>query len=190
MKLEDKKISAIAFIDAANIIYGAKKESGFKVDLKKLAKYLRTRFGVRRVYFYGGVNTKKIDFEKYQKMLEQFGLIPRLKKTKFYSQEPRPKVFTCKFCGKKNILKERKKIRAKANCDVELTIDALKNLRRFKEFIFLTGDGDFAPLLRLVKEAKREICVIASSKKTAREIREIAAERFIEIKNLKKIIAK
>ncbi|MBM3209397.1 NYN domain-containing protein, partial [Candidatus Shapirobacteria bacterium] len=76
------KSKSIAFIDAANIIYGAKRESGFKVDLRKLAKYLRSRFQALEIYFYGGVNTKKIDFTKYREMLKGFGLIPRLKETK------------------------------------------------------------------------------------------------------------
>jgi len=180
----------IAFIDAANIIYGAKKEAGFKVDLKKMAKYLKTRFNTTVIYFYGGVNTKKISFEKYQKMLTRFGFQPRLKKVKFYRQKPKMRVFTCRFCGKRNKIKQRAEIRAKANCDVDLTVDVLKNLERFDRFIFLTGDGDFEPLIKKAKDLKKEIYIIASSRKTARSIKKLAAGKFIEIKSLKKIIAK
>jgi len=186
-KVEPK---TIAFVDAANIIYGAKRESGFKVDLRKLAKYLRSRFQALEIYFYGGVNTKKIDFTKYREMLKGFGLIPRLKETKFYSQKPKIKAFTCQFCRKQNIIKQSTRVRIKANCDVDLTIDVLMNLGRFARFIFLSGDGDFEPLLRMAKTQGKEVYVIASSRKTAKIIRKIAAEKFIEIKSLEGIIAK
>lgn len=166
-----KKSKVIAFIDAANIIYGAKRESGFKVDLKKLVKYLKTRFQASKIYFYGGVNTRKINFDEYKKMLEGFGLIPRLKKTKLYYQKPKYKSFICRFCKRRNTVKQRARIRTKANC-------------------FLSGDGDFAPLMEMVKILKKELYVIASSKKTAKSIKKIAAERFVEIRNLKEIIAK
>lgn len=190
MSTSKKKLKTIVFVDASNIIYGAKRESGFKVDFRKLAKYLKTRFNASKIYFYGGVNTKKIDFNKYEKMLERFGYVPRLKKTKFYYQKPKIKTFTCQFCKKRNRIKQKSRDRSKANCDVDLTIDVLENLDKFDRFIFLSGDGDFAPVMEKIKRLNKDIAVIASSKKTARVVKKIAAEKFIEIKNLKKIIAK
>ncbi|MCG2691447.1 NYN domain-containing protein [Microgenomates group bacterium] len=180
----------VAFIDAANIIYGAKKTAGFKVDLLKLANYLKTRFKTAKIYFYGGVNTKKIDFEKYYQLLESFGFIPRLKKTKFYYQPGKIKIYICRFCRRKNLIKERGKFRPKANCDVDLSIDVLESLEKFNRFVFLTGDGDFEPLLIKAKKLNKEVYVIASSRKTARNIKKAAAEKFVEIKSLEKIIAK
>lgn len=180
----------VAFIDATNIIYGAKRESGFKVDLKKLADYLKTRFNASKILYYGGVNIRKVDFKDYQKILKRFGLIPRVKATKFYYQKPKTKRFICRFCRKINLIKQRPKLRLKANCDVDLTLDVLDDLKKFNRFVFLTGDGDFEPVMLRVKELKKEIYVIASKRRTARVIKKIAAGRFIEIKNLKEIIAK
>lgn len=188
--MRKRKTKTIAFIDAANIIYGVKKESGFKVDLKKLVDYLKTRFDASRIYYYGGVNTRKVDFKKYQELLKGFGLIPRLKITKFYYQKPKTKRFVCRFCRKRNAIKQRARMRAKANCDVDLTLDVLDNLKDFNHFIFLTGDGDFEQVMVRVKALKKEIYVIASARRTAKVIKKIVAGRFIEIKNLKKIIAK
>lgn len=183
-----ENLKTIAFIDAANIIYGAKRESGFKVDLKKLTRYLTTRFGTTKIYFYGGVNTQKIDFEKYRQMLCRFGVIPRLKKTKFYYQKAKTKTFVCRFCQKRNWVRQKPRLRLKANCDVDLAMDVLENLGKYQRFIFLTGDGDFGPVLAKVKANKKEVYVIAAARKTAKSIRKIAAEKFIEIKYLKRFI--
>lgn len=184
-----KKLKTIAFIDAANIIYGAKDEAGFKVDLKRLAKYLISRFEVMEIYFYGGVNTKKINYEHYEKKLKKFGFIPRLKETKLYFQKPKILSFICKFCHKENEIQQKPKGRIKANCDVDLTIDVLENMNRFNRFIFLSGDGDFEPLLKKAKNLKREVYIIASARRTARSLRKLAAEKFIEIERLKDFIA-
>lgn len=183
------RLNTVAFVDAANIIYGAKRESGFKVDLKKLARYLRTRFGAKRIFFYGGVDTRRIDYGKYEKMLKNFGYIPRLKKTKFYAQKERRRTFICRYCRKRNVVLEKKKKRAKANCDVDLAVDVLDTLVGHSRFIFLTGDGDFEPLMQKVRDSNKDLYVIASSKKTTKIVRKIAAEKFIEIRNLKSIIA-
>jgi len=63
----------------------------------------------------------------------------------FKIQDPKTKTFLCRFCKKRNTVKQRRKVRVKANCDVDLAVDVLMNLEKFKRFIFLSGDGDFAP---------------------------------------------
>lgn len=36
-------------------------------------------------------------------------------------------------------------MKIKANCDVDLTMDVLLNIGRYKRAIILSGDGDFLP---------------------------------------------
>lgn len=181
-------IKTVAFIDAANIIYSAKRELGFKVDLRKLVHYLKMRFNASKIFYYSGVNVKKIDYDTYDKMLYSFGLIPRLKLTKFYFQQPKTYTVFCKYCKKKNIISSHQKIRFKANCDVDLTLDILDSINVYKQFILLSGDGDFVPLIVRLQKLKKQVLVIASSKKTARAIKSLVADRFIEINNIRMII--
>lgn len=47
------------FIDASNIIYGTRDE-GWKVDFKKLIKYLKERFGAGKVYYFAGRDDKNL----------------------------------------------------------------------------------------------------------------------------------
>ena len=57
MENKTKQITTYAFIDASNIIYGAKAEGWF-IDQKKLLFYLRKKFSVLKAFFYYGKDSK------------------------------------------------------------------------------------------------------------------------------------
>src|SRR3989344_6611633 len=44
-----------AFIDASNLFYGGEKSLGWKIDYAKLIKYLKEKYSVSKVYYFGGV---------------------------------------------------------------------------------------------------------------------------------------
>ncbi len=44
-----------AFIDASNLFYGGEKSLGWKIDYLKLIKYLKEKYQVSEVYYFGGV---------------------------------------------------------------------------------------------------------------------------------------
>ena len=46
-----------AFIDASNLFYGGQKSLGWKIDYKKLIKYLKTKYNVSKTIYYGGIET-------------------------------------------------------------------------------------------------------------------------------------
>ena len=46
-----------AFIDASNLFYGGEKSLGWKIDYEKFLKYLNNKYGVKEVYYFGGVET-------------------------------------------------------------------------------------------------------------------------------------
>lgn len=46
-----------AFIDASNLFYGGEKSLGWKIDYKKLINYLKEKYHVSNVYYFGGVET-------------------------------------------------------------------------------------------------------------------------------------
>lgn len=62
-----------AFVDASNIIYGTRDE-GWKVDFKKLIKYLKERYQCRKVYYFGGREGNNSKQEVFYKKLGSFGI--------------------------------------------------------------------------------------------------------------------
>lgn len=156
------------FIDAANLFYGGEKSLGWKIDYKKLFKYLKNKYNGLKIYYYAGIEihdflysildakaldldklflylSKKIKNEslgeavillidkhikriKFYKKLKQFGYILRLKPTKIYWSEGKPV--------------------KKANCDVDMTLDLVRYMEQYQEAVILSGDGDFAIVLK------------------------------------------
>ena len=116
-----------AFIDASNIIYGARTE-GWLIDQKKLFNYLKTKFKTSKTLFYFGKydnNKKQLGFLK---KLESFGFTLKVKQIKRFGN------------------------RQKANCDVDLTLNMVLLKEKYDRAIVLTGDGDFLPLFEHLKK--------------------------------------
>lgn len=157
-----------AFIDASNIIYGTRDE-GWKVDFKKLFKYLTERFKCKKIYYFAGEDEKNIDQLKFYQKLKLFGYELILKKVKLYKQEDGHIV-------------------RKANCDVDLTFYAMRDLQEFNRVIFFSGDGDFEILLKHFVKIGMEVLVFANSKRTAREIKMLNGIKFNDLKVLKQTI--
>ncbi len=194
-----------AFIDAANLFYGGKKSLGWSVDFQKLFKYLQDRFEVSNVYYFGGVEIHKFpfdylindtvslnDLEKYlveytennkkdltsamlvlldrhlkqvhfYQKLEQFGFQLILKPVKMYEDEE----------GNQ---------RRKANCDVEMAFYMMHYKNAFERVVILSGDGDFLPVLKHLREvAKKEVLVLSRGPRTAKEIRLFAGDKFMDL---------
>ncbi len=163
MSKEKKIIKTYAFVDASNIIYGARAEGWF-IDQKKLISYLKHKFSVSKTFFYYGKDSKNVKQEAFLRKLKQFGYTLRVKEIKRYGRK------------------------TKANCDVDLTMDVLLHMYKYKQAIILSGDGDFLPLIQYITRQKKEVFIIASPKSTAREIREFVKHRFINFGNLRYFI--
>ena len=57
-KRESKKLVTYAFVDSANIVYRDTDRDPWKIDLRTLITYLRERFDVSRIFFYGGIDNE------------------------------------------------------------------------------------------------------------------------------------
>ncbi len=157
-----------AFIDASNIIYGTRDE-GWKVDFRKLFKYLTERYKCKKIYYFAGQNGKNVEQAKFYRVLERFGYELVLKPVKIFKQP-----------GGKQV--------RKANCDVDLTFYAMRDQELFGKMIFLSGDGDFEILLKYFVGKKKEILVFANSKRTAREIKQLKGIQFNDLGVLRKTL--
>jgi len=194
-----------AYIDASNLFYGGKKSLGWSVDFEKLYKYLQERFDVSQVYYFGGVEIHKFPFdyltndtvslkdlekylveyiEKNKKDLTSAMLVlldRHLKQVRFYQKLE-------KF-GFQLILKpvkmyedEEGNQKRKANCDVEMAFYMMRDKSAFERVVILSGDGDFLPVLKHLREvAKKEVLVLSRGPRTAREIKRFAGDKFINL---------
>lgn len=153
-----KRPKTYGFVDASNIIYGAKAEGWF-IDQKKLFDYIKRKFKTRKIFFYFGKDDKNNKQTKFLKKLESFGYTLRVKQIKRYGK------------------------RQKANCDVDLTMDMLLLKDKYERAVVLTGDGDFFPLFEYLKKQGKEIMIIAFARRTARELKRFAGARFIGLTN-------
>lgn len=176
----------IGLIDAANIIY-ANRYLRWPIDHQRLIKYLRERYNANKVIYYAGLEKKNKRKAKFYKKIESFGFEIKIKpviefKGKFYW-----KSFRCPKCYRRISKKFQAPPTKKANCDVDLTIDAIQCSPQYDTLLLFSGDGDFATLIDFLK-AKKKITVVFSSKENcSRKLRQ-KAYRFIEINQLKEVL--
>jgi uncharacterized LabA/DUF88 family protein len=193
-----------AFIDASNLFYGGKKSLGWSVDFEKLYKYLQDRFRVSKTYYFGGVEIHKFPFDYLAndtvslKNLEKY-LIEYVEKNKneltsaklvLFDRHLKQVHFYQKLekVGYQLVLKPVKiyedddgNRKRKANCDVEMAFYLMRDKNAFERVIILSGDGDFLPVLKYLREVgKKEVLVLARGPRTAKEIRRFAGDKFMD----------
>lgn len=197
-----------AYIDASNLFYGGKKSLGWSIDYQKLREYLEDKYEVSQVFFFGGVEIHKFPFdyltsdtvdirglekylvdlikEKGDKISEaELKLLDRhLKRVRFYIKIE-------KF-GYNLVLKPVKTFYdadglpiRKANCDVDMAFYLMRDRNAFERALILSGDGDFLPVLKFLKENKKEVLVLARAERTAREMKRFAADKFLDFEYLR-----
>lgn len=200
------------FIDASNLFYGGEKSLGWRVDYRALIHYFEEKYGASKVLYFGGVETHNFPFD-YQthdtvplesleihllnllrndneaKLNEaELLLIGRhLQRVKFYT---RLKSFGYQLHLKPVKLYEHEdgSTKRKANCDVDMTFQLMKEVNSFDRAIILSGDGDFLPVLKYLRGIRKEIVVLARAERTAREIKQFAGSNFRDFEYLKNML--
>ncbi len=204
-------MNSLAFIDASNLFYGGEKSLGWKIDYSKLLHYLREKYQVTRVLYFGGVEIYRFQFDYLQhetvpiKELESFlvQLIKRegkdvdeasllllsrhLQRVRFYLKLE-SFGYELRLKPVKMYRVEDGGTRRKANCDVDMAFELMKERDNFDRAVFLSGDGDFLPVLKYLKQQEKEIIVLSRGPRTAREIRQFAGGNFRDFVRLEKHI--
>lgn len=201
------KGKSYCFVDSSNLFYGGVGRMTWKVDYEKLAEYLRKKYGVKKVFYYSGIETHgyepllKYDAEypiegvfKYLKRLfkkakgkereilgKDINRIKFLKKIKSFG-------YILRLKPVKHIRSYDGSVKRKANCDVDLTFDVMRLEKEFDNLLLLSGDGDFEILLRYFKDAKKDFYVIANTKNTARSIKKLCLGQFKDFSEMQNSI--
>jgi uncharacterized LabA/DUF88 family protein len=200
-----------AFIDAANLFYGGEKSLGWKIDYLKLYKYLSKKYSAKKLYYFGGIeiydylfdyqkedcvpvkdvekhirryihkNEKRFDDAKllllsrhlsrikFFRKLQEFGYYLRLKPVKLYYQQDGT-------------------TQRKANCDVDMAFYIMREIENYDRILILSGDGDFLPVLKYLRNIGKEVIILSRGLRTAKEIRQFAGSNFRDFVRLEKDI--
>ena len=204
-------MQTFAFIDAANLFYGGKKSLGWSIDYQKLREYLEQRYQVSRIYYFGGVEIHRFpfdyltsqtvsiqDLEKYLTKLitekaddmndAELKLISRHYNRVRFFQKLESFGYTLMLKPVKTYNDTEGNPLRKANCDVDMTLRMATEKDSFDRAVVLSGDGDFLPVLKYLRENKKEVLVLSRGPRTAKEIKRFAGGRFLDFEYLRELI--
>ncbi|OGK09095.1 hypothetical protein A2767_04760 [Candidatus Roizmanbacteria bacterium RIFCSPHIGHO2_01_FULL_35_10] len=183
------------FIDAANLFYGGEKSLGWKIDYKKLIKYIKEKYKVKKVFYYAGVelhgfsysvlDKKPLDLKKLLLFLnkKKISELKTIKRVKFYL-----KLGSFEYILKLKPVKifhDGKQIVKKANCDVDMTFDLMRYIKQYSSVLILSGDGDFVVVLKYLKDINKKITILARGERTAKELKQLVGSDFRDFSRLK-----
>ena len=201
-------MKTFVYIDASNLFYGGEKSLGWKIDYQKLLVYLKDKYNISAAFYFGGVEIHDFKYDylmeetvpveplekhlvsiiqdkgkildeamlmllsrhlqrvRFYKKLKQFGYELYLKPVKMYEQDDGT-------------------TKRKANCDVDMAFHLMKDQERFDRIVVLSGDGDFLPVLKHLKQLGKEVLVLARGSRTAKEVRQFAGDKFRDFEYLR-----
>ena len=140
------------YIDGANFVYGIKtlnkRYSDFMFDFERLSKEICKGNEFVNTNYYNASLKRKLNINKWER---QQKLFERLRKLKKFN------VILCKRQKRLNNLDEE--FYSIKGDDIHLAIDMILDATKDKydKCILISGDGDFAPLVRAIKTLKKDI---------------------------------
>lgn len=158
---------AVVFIDAANVIY-SQRTLKWQIDFKKLMDYFKSNYQLDKVYFYFAYLKDDKKQQGFFDKLKQWGYKIRTKEVKLIRQ------------ADGTVLK-------KGNLDVELTVEAVKELRLYSTAILMSGDSDFHALVKYLQNRNKKVVVISSKGHVSFELLK-AANRYINFNSLRDLV--
>jgi len=146
------------FIDVANIIYSLK-DLGWRIDYKKLQQYFKENCKLVDIYFYYSTDKENIGQANLLEMLSRKGFKMVVKEVKV-------------------IKLKNGELLYKGNCDVELAIDMIDTMPAYDTAVLLSGDSDFAPLIKYLQKHGKKVLSISTRNHVSKEIIE-ASDQFM-----------
>lgn len=159
-KMSPKESRTVIFIDGDNLYYSAK-SLGRILDFAKFHDLLIQTFGESALYYYLTVDptaNQQIAFLRY------------LQRTGY-----RVKSYPLRKIGES--------VHYTSAIDVQLAVDAVSISQYFDKVVIVSGDRDFVPLLRTLKELGRKVIVLSLPIVTSIELRQ-EADQFLNLEEL------
>lgn len=163
------KGKAVVFIDWANV-HGWEKNLKVEINPWKIFAYLSEYQEIKNIRLYFGED-KHEKSRLFLATAAKIGYEVITKPVKYILAEE---------------VGEQKIFIRKCDFDMEVCIDVLWLLNKdFESFIFLTGDGDYAPLYQLLINLRKQVIVIYTSGHLGREVWDIKKGLFkAQLRNL------
>ena len=158
-----QKSKVIVFIDGSNI-YFAQKKMGKWLDWVKVKHHLEKRHEVIEIRYYAGVRRRDPKMRSFLRKLRKIGFKVITKPVKY-------------------LLDEQGHFLEKANFDVEITGDVLKNLADANIVILFSGDSDFVYLVKLIHDENKKIYIYSSRQTIAWELK-LKCDQYFLLENL------
>jgi uncharacterized LabA/DUF88 family protein len=129
-----------AYIDGANLDKGVN-DLGWKIDYKRFRVWLSEKYGVVRAYLFIGLMPKYKDIYTF---LQEAGYTLVFKEVA-YDGDGSPK----------------------GNCDADLVLRATRDIyeNAFEKAVFVSGDGDYAGLVKFLQEKNKLKTIISPNNK-------------------------
>ncbi len=144
------------YVDVQNLYYAAK-DLGGKIDYRKLRDWIVAGRTLVKANAYTIINPSIPGQEKFLRALENYGFFLRTKVIKIY------------FDGNH-----------KGNWDLGMAVDMIEDAPHLDVVAIVTGDSDFAPVVRLLKRLGVSVEVYSFLHTLSQELRE-AADRFFPL---------
>lgn len=163
MEKKAQKLNNFAFIDSQNL-YLAIKELGWKLDYKRFRVYLKEKYNVSKAFMFLGYLSEN---QMLYRFLQEAGFI---------------------LIFRPILEKNGKPI--KGNCDVDLALHILTNIKDYDRAVIVTGDGDFCMLVKHLRENNKLEAVLAPSHKNCSVLlRKVAGSQIVFIDDLREKLA-
>lgn len=155
-QLSEKKY---VFIDAQNVYKGAESQN-WHLDWRKFRVYLADKYRVDKVFLFIGYLSQ---YQSLYSMLQESGYIIIFKPT---------------------ITRSDGEI--KGNVDAELIVECWRREKEYSKAIIVTGDGDFTPLVNILRDKQKFDMVIAPNLKYSSSLlRKAAGSRILFMDEIK-----
>ncbi len=163
-KTQNEKENNFAFIDGQNLYRGVE-DDGWRLDYKKLFRYLKYKYNVKTAYIFLG-----------------------------YIEELKPLYSHLKKCGFTLVFKETSSDpngKAKGNVDVDLTLKTIVEINDYNKAVLVTSDGDFAVLVKYLKlENKFKSVVSPTKNKCSYLLKKAVAGRILYLNEISAKVGK
>jgi uncharacterized LabA/DUF88 family protein len=151
-----------AFIDAQNINLSIR-EQGWKLDWKKFRTHLKEKYHVSKAYIFIGFTPEN---QALYNFLQSSGFVLIFKP-----------------------VLHLKSWHTKWNVDAELVLQAMIDYSDYEKWIIISGDGDFACLVRhLYQNKKLEKLIVPNPKRYSKFLNDAAKDRIDDLCNIRKKI--
>ncbi len=167
------------FIDASNI-WAAQKSKKKLFDFSKLKNHIEKEYQVsdKNLHIFYYVAYPDIGTRKYDISVKHNFFVFLKKRLSFIVVKKPLKRIKAQDDKGNNFVME------KGNMDVEITIDAIHNIKEYDLAILFTGDSDFLPLIKYIQKTGKKVYIYSSRNNVSTELR-IGANKYIDILRVK-----